>query len=203
MAVWNPKYKYLFLCEPHTGSRSTVEGLLAQARSKEIGHHHIGLPEIRQKGLVPRHQLAKAITFATVRNPYDLLVTRWVFHNKRRDSFADYLRICLAHEVIGGTLFWRTKGVNRYIRQEILGGSLNELLRDCSAPPVRLLRRGITRDKPKWWTLYDKETLDYVTREFEDVERHGYTCYWDDDLGLPVAPNNPWISPHLLRGEDR
>lgn len=202
MAVWNPKYGYLFLCEPHAASRSTVEGLLTQDESREIGHHHVGLPEIRQKSLIPRQQLQEALTFAIIRNPYDLLVTRWFYHDKRRHEFGDYVRISWEHEQIGGTLFWRTKGVKRYATHELLPGSLNELLAGVNAPPVTLLRRGITRDKPKWWTLYDKELLDYVTQHFEDVGRYNYTCFWDNGLGIPVSYTNPWISPHLLQGDD-
>ena len=201
MAVWNPKYNYLFLCEPHAASRSSVEALLTHDESREIGHHHIGIPEIRQKTLVPRQRLKDALSFETFRNPYDLLVTRWFYHDRRRHSFADYMRICWEHGQIGGTLFWRTKGVKRYAAHEVLQGSINELLAEVNAPPVTLPFVGVTKDKPKWWTLYDKELLDYVTQHFEDVRRYNYTCFWDDELDLPVSYTNPHISPHLLRGD--
>ena len=200
MAVWNPKYKYLFLCEPHAASRSTVEGLLTHDESREIGHHHIGLPEIHQKSLIPRQQLKESLIFSTLRNPYDLLVTRWFYHNKCRDAFDDFVRMSKEHEQIGETLFWRTKGVKRHILHEVLDGSLNSLLRECcGAPPVTLLRRGITKGKPKWWTLYNKALLDYVTDNFEDVRRYNYTCFWDEELGIPISWTNPWISPYLLQ----
>lgn len=202
MAVWNRKYGYLFLCEPHTASRSTLDALLTHDESQEIGHHHVGIPEIHQKSLIPRQQLKNALTFSTLRNPYDLLVTRWFYHDRCRHKFADYVRISHEHETIGGTIFWRTKGVKRHSFHELLPGSINELLAEVNAPPVQLSRRGVTEGKPKWWTLYDKELLDYVTDNFEDVRRHNYTCFWDEELGIPVSYTNPWISPYLLRGDE-
>ena len=72
--------KFFFLLEPHTASRATVTALKKYVSgTTEVARHHSDMEEIldwRRQHVDPK-QVAGFKVVATVRNPFDALVTRW------------------------------------------------------------------------------------------------------------------------------
>lgn len=80
MAIINPQKKWIYLMEPHTGSRATGIMLQEQCQGSNLGHHHIGIAELtdfRRTRSVPRN-LQNYNIICTVRNPFDVLITKWL-----------------------------------------------------------------------------------------------------------------------------
>lgn len=84
MAVVNHMKKWLYLMEPHTASRATSQFLKEKMGASEIGHHHIGVSELTNER---RLHIKKKILYeydilCTIRNPFDTIVTRWLYSGK-------------------------------------------------------------------------------------------------------------------------
>ena len=67
MAVYSPRYNYIFFANPQTASKAIARTL-------------------QEAGLMTREQLDRLFKFTSVRNPYDLLVSRYL---KRKGRFVD------------------------------------------------------------------------------------------------------------------
>jgi hypothetical protein len=91
MAVINMERKWLFLFEPHTASRWTKRALTS-IKFSEIGHHHIDIPELTnwRRQHIPKHRILDFKVMATIRNPFDVLVTKWRFGPLRDKSFREF-----------------------------------------------------------------------------------------------------------------
>lgn len=93
MAIVNQRQKWIYLMEPHTASRAVADALMAGGGCGQLGHHHIGVPELTDRR---RTQLIQNINeydiICTVRNPLDVLVTQYKFtpHAKESDD-ANYI----------------------------------------------------------------------------------------------------------------
>ena len=99
MAVYSPRYKYIFFANPQTASkaiaRTLQEALEGQPMpDREIARqggavskkHHATWRQLQEAGLMTREQLDGLFKFTSVRNPYDLLVSRYL---KRKGRFVD------------------------------------------------------------------------------------------------------------------
>lgn len=99
MAVYSAQFKYIFFANPQTASKA-VARTLQQSLSGEpipgkemrrnpdlqIKKHHITWQGVQDAGLLTREQLDGLFKFTNVRNPYDLLVSRYL---KRKGRFVD------------------------------------------------------------------------------------------------------------------
>ena len=87
MAVVNHRYKWIYLMEPHTASRATEEYLLKEMGGTKLGHHHIGIPALtrRDREMINPQRLAEYKIISTVRNPFDTLITRWLYNKSAGD----------------------------------------------------------------------------------------------------------------------
>jgi hypothetical protein len=92
MAVISRRYGYLFIHAPRTGGTALAEKVLEPAldgtllppspvevtdragRSRRVGQH-ITLPQLLEAGLVRPDETGSLLTFTTVRNPFDSLVS--------------------------------------------------------------------------------------------------------------------------------
>lgn len=83
MAVVNHSQKWVFLAEPHTASRAVREALLANCGGSLVGHHHISLAELTgpREHMDPR-RIGEYKIIVGVRNPYDMMVTKWIYSGK-------------------------------------------------------------------------------------------------------------------------
>lgn len=99
MAVVNHQQKWLYLMEPHTASRAVADYLKKHLGGSEVGHHHIGIPELtnRNRTHIPAKQLQGYRIIATVRNPFDMLITKWKYsgkgglHGRRAENIARHV----------------------------------------------------------------------------------------------------------------
>lgn len=99
MAVYSLRYKYIFFANPQTASKSIARTL----NEKLDGHpmpereiridgevivkkHHATWQQLQDFDLMSREQLDELFRFTCVRNPFDLLVSRYL---KRKGRFAE------------------------------------------------------------------------------------------------------------------
>lgn len=183
MAVLNKKYRFVFIAEPHTGSRSVRNALLELDGSQETnGDHHLTLEGCVRKGFITESESVQFNTFSTIRNPYDLLVTRWWYHARKFYSFNEWIKDFAAKEQEGGTLFWRSRDVHYLLRYEHLDLALNMLLVNQKIPWVNLNHTGKTIGKPNWQEMWDYELVRLSKLRFPDIERYGYQLKWDKSI---------------------
>lgn len=187
MAIVNRKYEFVFLAEPHTGSRAVREALQKLEGSVETnGDHHLDLQGCFAKGYLSEFEAETFLVFSAIRDPHDLLVSRWVYHDRQRIPFRDYLetaRISEQQDSAGltmDTLFWRTcEQVDWFIRHETLHDGLNTILDQVGAPLIDSLPIvGRTQEKPDWRQLWDEDTEQWAQLFFSDICRYDYRVKW-------------------------
>lgn len=169
MAVVSDRYKYIFLAEPHTASRSITNALIEQHGANEIAHHHITRAHlISREGINLRRQ--KYTFFSVVRHPFDLLLTMY-YVSKRHKPYLEWLHERLEH----GLKYVHDSKVlpaDYYLHYERLDLELNNLMEKLKAPHLELLRMGITKDKPaNYMDAYGPEEIDFVIRQ-AGIEKH-------------------------------
>jgi hypothetical protein len=99
LAVYSPRYNYIFFANPQTASKAIARTLLEAldgqpmpdreiTRGGELAakKHHATWRQLQEAGLMTREQLDGLFKFTSVRNPYDLLVSRYL---KRKGRFVD------------------------------------------------------------------------------------------------------------------
>lgn len=123
------------------------------------------------------------IVCLTIRNPYDLLVTDWLYEDRRYPHFDEFLE---QYEqwpfVVDGKIDWLVNEVmetfdlmpeafagTEVMRYENLDKDLNTILDMVSLPPIRLVSKNPTKDKKPWRSYYDAQTIEIVNRRFGDT----------------------------------
>lgn len=99
VAVYSTRFKYIFFANPQTASKSIaktlfeeLEGLpmpereIRQHGELMVKKHHATWQQLQDYGLMTREQLDGLFKFTSVRNPYDLLVSRYL---KRKGRFVN------------------------------------------------------------------------------------------------------------------
>ncbi|MDZ7813829.1 MAG: sulfotransferase family 2 domain-containing protein [Ideonella sp.] len=99
MAVYSETLRYLFLASPQTGSKAIKKTLIEQFQGKQIPEtgkhkngkqvlkkHHTTLKMLLNSELLTQAQIDQAFKFTGVRNPFDLLVSRYMKHRARHTS---------------------------------------------------------------------------------------------------------------------
>lgn len=88
MALINTNKEWIYLLEPHTASRSTSSAL-RRFGFVEVGGWHAKLQPLYEQGKIPdptHYEIG-----VTVRNPLDVLVTRWLKDRPKGLSLYDWL----------------------------------------------------------------------------------------------------------------
>lgn len=171
MAVVNRKFNYLFLAEPHTASRSLREALLQHPQSEEVGSHHATLKELEQRGV---RRLRRCYMFSVVRNPADVLVTKWL-HSKPEITLGQYIgSLAIQTPDLKNLLFRHTQDSRHLLHYENLQTELDTLLGGLGIPFVELPTIGQTPDKRPWPEYYGYNELDTVIRHFPEATAFGY-----------------------------
>ena len=91
MAVYSRKHNYLFLASPQTGSKAINKTLLEQLDGEQVpksdvrkngkvvaNKHHTTIKMLVNSELLTRDDINAAFKFVGVRNPFDLLVSRYM-----------------------------------------------------------------------------------------------------------------------------
>ncbi|HJV70896.1 sulfotransferase family 2 domain-containing protein [Ideonella sp.] len=99
MAVYSTRYRYIFFANPQAASKAiaktleeSLEGQPMPAREIRVNgelvvkKHHATWQQLQDFDLMTRAQLDALFKFTSVRNPYDLLVSRYF---KRKGRFVD------------------------------------------------------------------------------------------------------------------
>jgi hypothetical protein len=147
-----------------------------------VGNHH-SVDEERCRLILD----SGGIIMATIRNPYDLLVS-WYFHYKQRrgtkapdmESFKTWLPQQLAHpnEYIRKGLFYGLPWVNRVIRFEKLQDDFNAVLEEIGLEPITIGQFNVSRfrEGQSYQEMYDSELIGLVVSHFGEVlAEHGYS----------------------------
>ena len=156
--------KLVFLEHPRTGSTAI------RAAIRKIGGH-----------TRKRHSLVQPVglerTVATVRNPYDLLVSWWLVIKERTGSWKDFGRFLDEYDnpnmLRDGRLFYFE--AYHLMRYETLQKDFNIVLSSARIRPVKLNRLNMTPGKLSYKSYYTPETIAIVKDRFaEDLEEYGY-----------------------------
>lgn len=197
MAVINDKYRFMFLCEPHTASRSIRDILMTLETSRETStYHHCDVPRALSNHFLTARQASEYYYFATIRDPYDLLTTQWYISSPRRDQLFKWIR-GYTKNMRHATLFWRflfnkepLYNVKTFIRFEKLEEGLNQVLDQLGAPAVQLPERKDeykTPGKTEWQHEWSGRLIDWAAEHYPDINRYGYgEGYSLDDLDATI-----------------
>jgi len=190
MAIVNKKFEFVFLCEPHTGSRAVRDALLTIPGSVETnGKHHLSLSGCVRDGFLSGREACNFRVFGTIRNPHDWLVTKW-FVLTRTHSFEDFVKHVAIDFQQDNTLFWMSyHDADLYIRYETLELGLNSVLAERGyTEGVELSTVGITIGKPHWSELWFPSLAEYACDHYGDIARYDYRLTFE---GLDVIGSQP------------
>ena len=168
MAVLLPG-KFLFLCNPRTASVATSRTLIEIEGAIEVGPHHCSLSQVEDHD--------GEIVVATVRNPYDALVS-WFMHLPETD-FAAFLRTYSHYPFLGGDppdLFWQCDADTRLLRFETLQADLDAFLSGLGVAPLQVFEHNVTKTKTRpWREYYDAEAIAAADERFGHIaDKWGY-----------------------------
>jgi hypothetical protein len=207
MAVINHQYQFVFLAEPHTGSRAIRDALCRLEGSVETnGNHHLDLLGCVEADYLSHDEAELFTVFSTIRDPHDILVSRWLYHNHPRSFFDNFVARARVSEQVGydgdikPTLFWRTyQQVDWFIRYETLHKGLNVLLAGLGAPVIEELPVvGKSEEKPDWRDMWSMVLEAYARKHFPDVRRYDYRAFYVAGMWEPTHSSRPWlVAPRL------
>lgn len=199
MSVYVPRYNLLFVHPPKTGGTSVQEWLLTNVRSAERtknSFQHVSL-----ETLIQEFNFEDPFSFATVRNPFDRVVSSYFYHKEVLQHHIEYLK---THPNQEGGKFGNleknieelnacnnglkyyienimklkpqveyTKGVSLIIKLEEINQKFTTIqkLVKCRTP----LQHLNTSKHEHYTAYYDKKTKKLVSRIFyEDLIEYGY-----------------------------
>jgi len=212
MAIYSPRYNYLFIASPQTGSKAIAKTLREQLDGQQLPEqdvkkngqvvvkkHHCTLRSLVNQGQLSAEAAQGAFKFSGVRNPYDLLVSRYL---KLRGRFAEggdkarYAQrdprkaqaVALASELPFASWLAESnrdalarqeplrgpgsflEGCDFVVRFESLQQDFNEALRRIGvATPIELPQHNVTAER------------------LEGTQKRDYRSYYDDTAVAQVA----------------
>lgn len=96
MAVFSVEFSYIFFANPQTASKAIARTLERELGGKPLHRrisndqrstlkklHHLTYPLVVENELLPRRKLDRMVRVTGVRNPYDLMVSRYLKHRDR------------------------------------------------------------------------------------------------------------------------
>jgi hypothetical protein len=167
MAIVNRKYGYVYLAEPHTGSRACLKALQQHEGFEHNGSHH-EKADLTADGLT---------TFSVVRHPLEIITT--YFHHDKRNFF----EVVLAHVKRSRDpgFYYHAATSDRLLRYENgLSKEVNNFFESIGAPPVDFEITRPTAGKRDWWEYFDDITIRIVEVLLPEIKVFGYTTkkYW-------------------------
>jgi len=203
MAVINHTRKWLYLMEPHTASRATEQALCRHQRGSKIGHHHISYDELidsRRPHVNPKRVL-KYDVICTVRNPLDVLVTKWEITNKTT-PFIDWVLDNLEHPTLIHPLKGLYTSANLIVYYENLQEDLRHVFK--GSVELELNPKHVTKEKRHWSEYYNGQDamVEILLNKFHPFNDYfGYTFdYTDSELTVTIDEDRKSILTQPIRG---
>ncbi len=207
MAIWLPRYRILALEVPRTGSVSLSTGLVVCAGAIRLKPRHMDVPaalavlEEWENASVSRDSI---LTTATVRNPFDYLVTEWTrltgywyanavadpgswvylpesdgvlayYEQSRSMGFEQWLEEVACPRASNFCLDY-THDVDVLLRYDSVQDDIQRLLGDRGHKgTICLPRTNITKGKRPYREVYTPRARELVEQHFTlELSRHGY-----------------------------
>lgn len=178
MAVVNHTFRWLYFMEPHTASRAVRRMLMGQCGGSEIGNHHISSEEL----LYWRRQHIRKVDFqrltkiCTVRNPLDVLVTKWKQHPKSDTPLEQWFEEHKHNLKINFGLY---KEADIFCWYEDLQDDLRWVFRNQNLT-LEYNQDHKTKTKAEWQTYYTEEFMHKVIAQCEPyIKKFGYSYEYD------------------------
>jgi hypothetical protein len=169
MAVLVPG-KLVYLAHARTASRATRDALLTlpDAHASKATHHAKLDQVVGYDG---------ELVVATIRNPYDTLVSWWL-HFKDME-FLSFLQEYDHYPFLDGDppdLFWHCTPTTHVLRWETLQEDFDKLLDGLDLPRLKLEIKGPTKRKTlPWHEYYDEATTAAANERFGHIaDKWGY-----------------------------
>lgn len=159
-----------FIAHPRTASTATGAALLGLGFTQWVNHH----------GINPKWDPTDWTVFATVRNPFDLMVS-WYYHKKKYQAapFQEWLPKFLAESnmYLDQGLFFGVPHCTRVLSYERLQDDFNLVLVESGFPPIEIPYKNVSiarPDKPLS-EYYDHKLINLMKAHFgEEIKSHGY-----------------------------
>ncbi len=167
MAVVNTQVGFVFLANPHTGSRATTTALLHIEGSIEVSYHHADLDKVY--AACPDAANCHTV-FHVVRNPLDWLVSRFHCNGGLRGTWEDWLK-----KRPNRPIFRRFTGqTNSFAKYENLVADVAALT--GHNPPWEWEPEHRTPGKPSHYLDYwNDDLIAWAKKRFEsDFKNYGY-----------------------------
>jgi len=171
MAVINRKYKYLFLAEPRTGSRSVSIALRQHEGYESIGSHHATWQYLIKKNYLTFKELDKLTVFSVRRHPADVIISDWLNTDDKT------LQECITARALRETFYWHNHLGYILKYEDGLEKCLNLSFRfnkvfNTPLPLVKLPWKGKTKEKKDWRSYYTEQEIEFMRQHFSHL---GYT----------------------------
>ena len=178
MALLSKEFKFLFLFEPHTGSRAVLKALQQAYTSNVIGNHHTGLADLISKGCIQDDFRYKLKVFSTVRNPLDTFITRWArFPRRRSPNMNAFIRAQQHASIISNPGL----GVYRDASHLLWFEHLDEDMRRIFGIPLEYDPDHKCKDKRPWNEYFeeDRDSFDRLLKLYAGYcKEFGYSYQW-------------------------
>lgn len=205
MALLNLERRFLYLFEPHTGSRATREALETMPGSNLIGNHHAGLMDLCRKGYIQDDLKHKITVCCTVRNPFDTFITRWMRHPiSRSPDMGLFIKTQRHANIVNSPAVGLWCEATRFIWFEHLEEDLRNIF-GISLPPKDPTHKCKGKNRP--WNEYFEESppeyFDILLRKYSTYcKRFGYSYTWSRE-GKLVCEIDQSVRDAYNRGKGR
>ena len=190
MAVVNSTDNWIYLMEPHTASRAVTEVLVNELDGKDVGYHHDDLHSLELRSEINWSVIKNPRVYCTVRNPFDVLVTKWAVSNsvsRHKHSFEEWVMSNMDHPMVTEPLYGLYEDANYVIRYENLDTELsNAFKRNLKTP--RYNSHKTTRKRP-WQSYYEnRESMVVALQQHfkRFLDTHGYHVEYNGNISVEL-----------------
>jgi len=165
--VVNTQIGFVFLANPHTGSRATTAALMKIHGSIEVAYHHADLNKVHT---AYPESASCPVVFQGVRNPLDWLVSRFHCNGGTRGKWEDWLKKRPKRPIFG-RFFGQT---NTFARYENLVDDVARIT--GHEPPWEWDNEHRTPGKPgRYLDYWNDGSIAWAKQHFKsDFEDYGY-----------------------------
>lgn len=179
MAVFNPHFRFLFLAEPYSASRSVHAALMKIPGSESVGWHHEKYQNLIATWKYRDYDFPDVIKFCIVRNPFDRLVTQ--FHHLTSWHYAGFDKFVQVELANRRTIYVHPPDCDAIILFDDLECGLSCVLQTCDIDlnryPLELSHLGKTLTKRDWRDYYTPHLMKFVKESLDDFRTYNFDDY--------------------------